>query len=96
MANFGVRLPSGLDRRTLDQVVLCSNPTDVRNLGKFVHPTLPKSLGKLLVYPKRMAVGVERKEVFFCVESVKCAVCSLYFIAAFYCFRYLPLSQFLS
>ena len=30
-----------------------------RFLGKFVYPTLPKSLGTLLVYPERMAVGVK-------------------------------------
>ena len=28
-------------------------------LGKFVYPTLPKSLRMLLVYPERMAVGVK-------------------------------------
>ena len=33
-----------------------------RMLGKFVYPTLPKSLGMLLVYPKRIAVGVKPKE----------------------------------
>ena len=33
-------------------------------LGKFVYPTLPKSLGTLLVYPKRMAVGVKPIEAF--------------------------------
>ena len=37
-----------------------SNPTDaVSNLGEFIYPILPKSLGMLLVYPKRMAVGVQ-------------------------------------
>ena len=42
-------------------------PTPFRILGKFIYPTLPKSLGMLLVYPKRMAVGVKPIEV-FCEE----------------------------
>ena len=37
--------------------------TSFRIVGKFVYPTLPKSLGMfVLVYPKRMAVGVKPKE----------------------------------
>ena len=34
----------------------------LRILGKFVYSTLPKCLGMLLVYPKRMAVGIKPKE----------------------------------
>ena len=37
-------------------------PARFRILSKFVYPTLLKSLGMLLVYPKRMAVGVKPKE----------------------------------
>ena len=37
-------------------------PTPFRILGTFVYPTLPKSLGMILVYQKRMAVGVTPKE----------------------------------
>ena len=40
-------------------------PVPFRILGKFVYPTMPKSLGMLLVYPKRMAVGVKTKDEFF-------------------------------
>ena len=36
----------------------------LQNLSQFVYPMLPKSLGMLLVYPKRMAAGVKPKEVF--------------------------------
>ena len=34
----------------------------LRILGKFVYSTLPKCLEMLLVYPKRMAVGIKPKE----------------------------------
>ena len=30
-------------------------------MGKFVYPTLPKSLMMLLVYPRRMAAGVKTR-----------------------------------
>ena len=43
--------------------VLGSNPTGpVSNLGQVRYPTLPKSLGMLVVYSERMAVGVKPKE----------------------------------
>ena len=49
----GSRWLSGLQLRSLNREVLGSNPTDaVSNLGKFVYPMLPKSLGMLLVSEK--------------------------------------------
>ena len=55
---------SGLECRSLNREVLDSNPNGaVLNLGKVCLPhALPKSLGILLVYLKRMAVGVKPKE----------------------------------
>ena len=38
------------------------SPKPFQILGKFVYPTLPKSLGMLLVYPTMIAVGVTPKE----------------------------------
>ena len=61
----GACWPSGLQRRALDpDIWVRIHPTPLRNLGCFVYPTLPKSLGMLLVYPKRMALGVNPKEDF--------------------------------
>ena len=54
--------------KSLSRGVLGSNPTGaVSNIGHVRYPTLPKSLGMLLVYPpprypKRMAVGAKPKE----------------------------------
>ena len=49
--------------KSLSREVLGSNPTGaVSNIGQVHYPTLPKSLGVLLVYPKRMAVGAKPKE----------------------------------
>ena len=57
----GARWQSGSERRSLNREVLVSNPTNaVLNLGHRL--PLPKSLGMLLVYPNRMAVGVKPKE----------------------------------
>ena len=55
---------SGYNTKTsVSREVLGSNPTGaVSNLGQVRYPTLLKSLGMLLVYPKRMAVGVKPKE----------------------------------
>ena len=49
--------------KSLSREVLGSNPTGaVSNIGQVRYPTLPKSLGMLLVYPKRMTVGDKPKE----------------------------------
>ena len=37
-------------------------PTLLQIFGKFVYPKLSKSLGMILVYPERMAVGVKPKD----------------------------------
>ena len=43
----------------LNREVLGTNPTmPFRILGKFVHATLPTSLGMLLVYPKMVILGI--------------------------------------
>ena len=45
---WGCRWPSGLERRTDNQVILVSNPTGatlLRNLGNSVYSTLPESFG---------------------------------------------------
>ena len=48
--------------KSLSREVLGWNPTGaVSNLGQVRYPKLLKSLGMLLVYPKRMAVGVKPK-----------------------------------
>ena len=49
--------------KSLSRGVLGSNPTGaVSNIGHVRYPTLHNALGMLLVYPKRMAVGVKPKE----------------------------------
>ena len=49
--------------KSLGRKVMGSNPTGaVSNRGQVRYPTLLKSLGMLLVYPKRMAVGIKPKE----------------------------------
>ena len=56
-------LVSRVTKRSVSREVLGSNPTGaVSNLGQVRYPTLLASLGMLLVYPKRMAVGVKPKE----------------------------------
>ena len=59
----GGGLVSRVTKKYVSREVLGSNPTGaVSNLGQVRYPTLLKSLGMLLVYPKRMAVGVTSKE----------------------------------
>ena len=50
--------------KSVSREVLGSNPTGaVSNIGQVRYPTLPiKSLGMLLIYPKRIAVGAKPKE----------------------------------
>ena len=56
-------LVSRVTKKSVNREVLGSNPTGaVSNLGQFRYATLLKSLGMLLVYPKRMAVGVKPRE----------------------------------
>ena len=53
-------LVSRVTKKTVSREVPSSNPTGaVSNLGQVRYPTY---LGMLLVYPKRMAVGVKPKE----------------------------------
>ena len=50
-------------KKSVSREVLGSNPSGaVSNLGQVRSPTLLKSLGMLLVYPKRMTVGANPKE----------------------------------
>ena len=54
---------NGVTKKSVSRGVLGSNPTGaVSNLGQVRYPTLLKSLGMLLFYPKRMAVGVKPME----------------------------------
>ena len=56
---------NGLDHRTLNREVLGSNLTDGGlRLGRIVYPTFSMSLGMLLVYPKRMTVGVKPRDFY--------------------------------
>ena len=56
-------LVSRVTKKSVSREVLGSNPTGaVSNLGQVRYPTLRKSLGMLLVYQKRMAVGVKPKK----------------------------------
>ena len=55
-------LVSRVTKTSVSREVLGSNPTGaVSNLGQVRYPTLLKSLGMLLVYPKRMALAVAVK-----------------------------------
>ena len=56
-------LVTRVTKKSVSREVLGSNPTGaVSNLGQVRYTTLLKSLGMLLVYPKRMAAGVKPKE----------------------------------
>ena len=56
-------LLSRVTKNSVSREVQSSNPTGaVSNLGQVRYPTWLKYLGMLLVYPKRMAVGVKPKE----------------------------------
>ena len=45
-------------------------PMRLQIMDKFVYPTLPESLGMLLVYPKRMVVEV-KCGMFFILRSIQ-------------------------
>ena len=57
------KLVSRVTKKNVCRELLGSNPTDaVSNIGQVRYPTLLKSLGMLLIYPKRMTVSVKPKE----------------------------------
>ena len=63
MPGGGGLVKSRVTKKSVSREVLGSNPTGaISNLGQIHYSTLLKSLGMLLVYPKRMAVGVKPKE----------------------------------